>query len=92
MNVGAEDREGMLKALDLAAAAFRESRQLAAEHQRQMLEVIEQAKAAAQQSRPNSSLLRGLFTVICETLQTLAASEAAMAALRAAALPFGIAL
>ena len=34
MNVGADDRESMLKALDLVAAAFQESRQLADEHQR----------------------------------------------------------
>ena len=92
MNVGTDDRESMLKALDLVAAAFRESRQLADEHQRQLLEIVEQAKTAARQLRPNSSFLRGMFTVICETLQTLAASDGAMAALRAAALPFGIAL
>jgi hypothetical protein len=92
MSVGPEDREGMLKALDLVAAAFRESRQFADEHQRQMLEVVEQARVATQQRQPNPSLLRGMFTVICETLQILASSEGAMAALRAAALPFGIVL
>lgn len=92
VNVGAEDRGAMEKALDLVASTLRDSQQLADEHRRQMLEVVDQAKAASQQHLPNSTLLRGMFTVICETLQTLAASQPAMAALRAAALPFGIAL
>jgi hypothetical protein len=91
-NVGAEDRAAMLRALNLVAATFRDSQQLADEHRRQVLEVVDQAKAATRQERPNPSLLLGMFAVICETLQTLAASQPAMPALRAAALPFGIAI
>lgn len=92
VNVSVEDRGAMVKALELIALTVRDSQQLADEHRRQMLEVVEQAKAATQQHPPNPTLLRGMFTVICETVQTLAASQPAMAALRAAALPFGIAL
>jgi hypothetical protein len=90
LNVGADDRDAMLKALDLAAATLADSRQLAAEHQRQMLEVVAHLREAVNQPRPNPSLIRGMF--LCTTLQTLAATEPAMAALRAAVLPFGITL
>jgi hypothetical protein len=92
VNVGVEDRGAMIMALEMVASTFRDSQQLADEHRRQMLEVVDQAKVATQQQLPNPTLLRGMFTVVCETLQTLAASQPAMAALRAAALPFGIAL
>jgi hypothetical protein len=92
MNVGADEREAVAKALDVAAAVFADSHQLTLEHQRQMLEVVDHLREAVRQARPNQSLIRGLFSVLCTTLQTLAACEPAMAALRAAALPFGIAL
>lgn len=92
INVGANDRDAMAKALDLVSTTLRDSQQLAHEHRRQILAVVQEAKIATQHQSPNPSLLRGMFTVICETLQTLAATEPAMAAMRAAALPFGIAL
>lgn len=90
MNVSGEDRQSLTAALDLVARVFTESRQLAHEQQRQLLEVVSAAKAAAQSTQPNETLLRGMFVVICETLQTLASAEGAMTALRTAAFPFGI--
>jgi hypothetical protein len=90
MNVGDDSREALCRALDLAAAAIRDSQQLAEEAKRQLTGVIEQARAAGTAQPPNPSILRGLFTVLCETLQTLADASPAMAALRVAAQPFGI--
>jgi len=90
MNVSGEDRQALTAALDMVERVFSESRQLAQEQQRQLLEVVSAAKTAAQSPQPNETLLRGMFVVICETLQTLAAAEGAMSALRTAALPFGI--
>jgi len=92
VNVGTEDRDAMLKALDRVSAQIKYSKQLADEHRRQVLEVVEHAKQATRQERLNPTLLLGMFTGICETLQTLAASQLAMAALRAAALPWHCAL
>ena len=92
LNVGSDDRQAMLKALDLVTATLKDAAELNDEYRQQMLEVAEQAKSAAQQPRPNSPLLQGLFMVLCQTIQTLGSAAPAMAALRAAALPFGIML
>ena len=90
MNVGADGREALSKALDLVAATIRDNQQLAEEAKRQLAGAIEQARAAGDSQPPNPSILRGMFTVLCETLQTLSAAGPAIAALRAAAQPFGI--
>lgn len=92
LNVGSEDCGAMMKALDLAAATIRDSQQLAEEHRQQTLELVDHLRSASQRPRPNPSLLRGMFIVLCETLQAIAASGPALAAIRAASLPFGIAL
>ncbi len=92
ISVGNEDREALMRALELCTRLINESQQLAAEHRRQMLEVIEQSRTVARADKPNSSMLRGMFSVLTDTLQTLAASGPAMDALRAAALPFGVAI
>ena len=92
ISVGAEERQALSRALDLVAELVRNARELPAEHQRQMLEVIDQSRAVAAADKPNSSMLRGMFSVLTETVQTLAASGPAMDALRIAALPFGITL
>lgn len=92
VNLGAGDREAMSKALDIAANTLANSQHLAAEHRREMLEVVDHLREAISQQRPNQSFIRGMFTVLCSTLQTLASCEPAMNALRAAALPFGIVL
>lgn len=90
MNVNSEDRATLVHALDMVAKLFTDSHEIAQEHRRQMLEVVTMVKTAAQSNTPNESMLRGMFTVICGTLQALADSGPAMATLRAAALPFGI--
>lgn len=92
INVGPDDREAMLKSLELAASTVKDAIQLGDEQRRQMLELIEQAGIAARQPRPNTALLHGMFTVLCQTIQTLGSSAPAIAALRVAALPFGIVL
>jgi hypothetical protein len=90
MNIGDDSREALEKALDLVAATIRDNHQLAAEARRQLAEVVELARASGKAQPPNPSILRGMFTVLCETLQTLGAAAPALAALREAAQPFGI--
>lgn len=92
MNVGGSDREALLAALEMAAGALRNAHELADAQRAQLLDVIAQARTTAQQPAANPSMLRGMFLVLCEALQTLAAARPAMDALRAAALPFGITL
>lgn len=90
MNLGADERKALVDALEVVARIIRDSQQLAHEQQREVLEIVATAQMAAQAKQPNERLLRAMFPVICETLQTLADIGPAMAALSAAALPFGI--
>lgn len=73
-----------------AATARGLRQQLATTDRVQMLDAVAQTRTAAQQPTPNPSLLRGMFFVLCESVQTLAAAGPAVTALKAAALPFGI--
>lgn len=90
MNVGSSDREALLAALELIASALHNAQELADARRTELIDVIAQARTVAHQPAPNPSLLRGMFLVLCETLQTIAAARPATDALRAAALPFGI--
>jgi hypothetical protein len=92
MNIGANDRDVLLAALELVAGALRDARELASDHRAQLLDVVATARTTVQQPAANPSMLKGMFLVMCETLQTIAAARPAMDALRTAALPFGITL
>lgn len=90
-NLGGDDRDSILKALEQVRAVIESSHELAPQRA-ELIEIAEECKQIMSSATPNNSKLRAYFEVFATSVQGIASAGPAYQALQAAALALGIIL
>lgn len=92
MNIGAEERDVLLRALDLVKEALAGVNSLPAHPTAEIIELVDEVKSEIEKPKPNGTRLGSLASTIATAIQTAGSLQPAYQALKAALLPFGILL
>jgi hypothetical protein len=92
MNIGAEDREVLLRALDLVKGGLAGVESLPAHLRAEIIDLVDEVKSELKKPKPNGTRLGSLASTIATAIQTAGSLQPAYQALKAALLPLGIML
>lgn len=91
-NLGSEDKDALLNALNLVRDTLTLVRDLAAEQKDELLQMVDDSVKEVKSTNPNNTKLRTILTAIATTIQTVGSAQPAYQALKTALLPLGITL
>ncbi len=83
-NLGAEDKERLLSAIQAVEDVLQQARQLSDLHRNELLQIASEARDCLQSETPNSTKLRMSLEVLSNAVQGIASGGAAYEALRSA--------
>ncbi|MBI5462201.1 MAG: hypothetical protein HY941_08470 [Gammaproteobacteria bacterium] len=90
-NIGSDDREALVRALDLVRDAISNSQELSSQRD-ELIEIADKCQEMIVSAQPNNSMLRGMFDVLAGSIQAIASAGPAYVAMKAALLPLGVTL
>ena len=89
-NLGSQDREALLQALDVVKRALGTIEGLPGSLKGEIIELVTEAQTETAKERPNGTRLQSILTAIATAIQTVGSLQPAYQVFKTALLPFGM--